>query len=90
MCWVFFEKLRKHVSVWPRGSHNQNRKEIRAFSSEIIATRTTDGWTDDRVCLSDDRACLTLLTESSRAKNGLAEHQRGKFEASTLQMLPHA
>ncbi len=46
MCF-FFEKFKKSVSVWPRGSHNQNSKEIRAFYSEIIATQTTDGRTDD-------------------------------------------
>ena len=46
MC--FFEKLKKRVSVWPRGSRNQNLKEICAFSSEIIATRTTDGRTTDK------------------------------------------
>ncbi len=40
---VFFEKIKqKSVSVWPRGSNNHNLKEICAFSSEIIATRTTD------------------------------------------------
>ncbi len=40
--WVFL-KFKKRVRVWHRGSHNQNLKEICAFSSEITATRTMDG-----------------------------------------------
>ncbi len=48
--WFFFQKFKKRVSVWPKGSNNQNLKEIRALGSEIIATRTDDGrqTTDDR------------------------------------------
>ncbi len=58
----FFEKFKKkRVSVWPRGSHNQNLKEIRAFSSEIIAT-----WTTDKSPIP-----WALLTESSRANKNV-------------------
>ena len=39
---IFFSKIQKSLSVWPRGSNNQNLKEIRALGSEIIATQTTD------------------------------------------------
>ena len=39
------KKKKKIHSVWPRGSNNQSWKEIRALGSEIIATRTDDGWT---------------------------------------------
>ncbi len=44
---MFSQKFKNVPSVWFRGSHNQNLKEIRALGSEIIATqtdrRTTDG-----------------------------------------------
>ncbi len=43
------KKIKKSPGVWPRGSHNQNLKEIRALGSEIIATQTNGRHTmDDR------------------------------------------
>ncbi len=43
-----FQKFKKRPGVWPRGSNNQNLKEIRTLSSEIIATWTDVRRTDDR------------------------------------------
>ncbi len=37
---IFFSKIKKLPSVWPKGNNNQNLKDIRAVGSEIIATRT--------------------------------------------------
>ena len=45
MC--FFLNTKKLVSVWSRGSNNQNMKEIRVSGSEVIATGT-DGRKDER------------------------------------------
>ncbi len=41
------QKWQKRPSVWPRGSHNQNLKEIRALGSEITAPRTARRSTDE-------------------------------------------
>ncbi len=53
MVGFFLKNENKCLRVWPRGSNNQNLKEIRALGSEIIATRTegrmTDGRTTDNV-----------------------------------------
>ena len=38
----FFQKFRKSLGVWPRGSHNWNLKVICSIGYEIITTRTTD------------------------------------------------
>ena len=44
----FFQKLKKRPSIWPRGSRNQNWKEIHAFGTEIIVTRTDDERMDEQ------------------------------------------
>ncbi len=43
--------MKKGLGIWPRGSHNENLKEIHAITSEIIDA--TDGRTDGRT--TDDR-----------------------------------
>ena len=73
MC--FFENFKKRVSVWPRRSHNQNLKEIRAFGSEIIATRTTDGRTTD-----DGQKSHTMNSADSQAELKLRVH----YSTSTI------
>ena len=40
----FFQKFKKHLSIWTKGSNIQNLKEIRALGSEKIAARTDKGW----------------------------------------------
>ena len=50
----FLQKLKKHPSVWPKESNNQNLKPIRTLGSEIIATQidrlTTDKFRFHELC----------------------------------------
>ncbi len=60
----FFQKFKKHLSIWTKGSNIQNLKEIRALGSEKIAARTDGQGMTDKTPIP-----WPLLTESSRAKN---------------------
>ena len=42
----FLKKFKNHPTVSPRGSNNQNLKEIAALGTDIIATRSADSQAD--------------------------------------------
>ncbi len=74
----FFLIIQKRVSVWLRGTNNQNSKEIRVLGSEIIATQTTDDRQKFHAMTSADhkqsQAELKIFEGMAQGK------QRAKFE----------